>query len=165
MYEVGQCVVYKTAGVCKIVGYEQKNVSGKMLDYCRLVPVFSDNSTFYIPVKTLSNMVRPLLKKEEIEKLIEIMPDTELLDVEDSKRRKMLFAEILKSGDYGKLIAMMKLLHNEQVKRADVVKSLNLFDEKTMRDAENIMCQEFAISLGIEYKDVMEYIKSKIENG
>ncbi len=24
MYEVGQCVVYKIAGVCKIVGYEQK---------------------------------------------------------------------------------------------------------------------------------------------
>lgn len=136
-----------------------------MLDYCRLVPAFSDNSTFYIPVKTLSNMVRPLLKKKEIEKLIEIMPDTELLDVEDSKRRKMLFAEILKSGDYGKLIAMMKLLHNEQVKRADVGKRLNLFDEKTMRDAENLVCQEFAISLGIEYKDVMGYIKSKIENG
>ncbi len=164
MYEVGQCVVYKTAGVCEIVGYEQKSVSGKMFDYCKLVPVFSDNSTFYIPVKTLDEKVRPLLKKEEIEKLIEIMPDTELLEVEDAKRRKMLFAEILKSGDYGKLIAMMKLLHNEQIKRADVGKRLNLFDEKAMRDAENLMCQEFSISLGIEYKDVMGYIKSKIEN-
>ncbi len=164
-YAADDYVVYGTAGVCQIAGIETKSFDGVHEDkYCKLVPVQATGSTYYVPENTLDSKVRKLLSKDEIYTIIDNMPNIEPKWCNDRNERKQIFNAVLKSDDYEKIICMIKSLHAQKEKRISGGKRLSSNDEKTMKLAENLMYQEFAMVLGIDKDDVLQFIIDRLEN-
>lgn len=163
MISTGDYVMYGAAGVCRIAAFEEKVFDGiHKSEYCRLKPVFSSNSVYYIPSASLEQRVRTLITREELDGIIQRMPSISALKVENSHQKKELFSSILKSGNYEKLVSMIKLLYAEKLQRSAVGKKLNVTDERVMHDAEELINQEFSIVLNIDKDSVRSYIESAL---
>lgn len=165
MFQIDQCVMYKSSGVCRIVSFEEKSFDGvNITQYCKLQPLFSDNSVFYIPENSMPDKVRMLHDKEHIDSLISKIPQMNALKIDDSRKRKLIFSSVLKSGDCEQIMSLIKLLYEEQSARLSSGKKLNLSDEKILRDAESLIDQELSVIMGVEPSDAKTYIKERIQS-
>lgn len=72
MFQVNDVVVYGNHGVCKImdVGPLSMSLADKDTIYYTLCPVYQRETLFYAPVDNQKVLIRPLITKEEAEKLI-----------------------------------------------------------------------------------------------
>ena len=164
-FSVGDYVMYGSSGVCRISGVEKRNFDGQHeTDYISLVPVSSASSKYYIPQKNSDSKIRSLLTKEQINQLIDEIPDTAATWFSDSHERKNAFASIIKSDDYKQIISMIKALHIHKELKNSGGKKLNSSDENFMHRAENLMYQEFSVVLGIPQDNVVDYISKRINH-
>ena len=116
MFNVDDIVSYGANGVCKIAAIEEKEVMGTKNDYLVLEPVNGGKLTFYVPVDN-ENMLckmRKLLSEDEINKLIDSMPDEKLLWIGNERVRKERYRKILADGNHSELIRMIKAIHFEK---------------------------------------------------
>lgn len=163
VFNINDCVVYGSAGVCRLTGIEKQCFDGEHeMDYFILSPLHSSTSKYYLPVNKCSNKIRKLLTKDEIISLIDSAAKSD--DVcwqNNSKERKSLFNSILNSDDCEKMLEMLKTLHFHQEKQKLNGKKLISSDEIAMKTAENVLFQEFSIVLGIDYDSVEDFIISR----
>lgn len=161
----GDYVMYYGAGICKVEGLTKKSFDGAgEQDYYCLKPYNCANSTYFVPADSLSAKVRKPLEKEEILEIIDNIPNIEPQWNSDNNERKSLFGNIMKSDDYEQIFCMLKSIYQERRNRISNGKKLSFTDEKTMKSAENIVCQEFAFVLGIKPEEVMDFITDRIES-
>lgn len=95
----------------------------------------------------------------EVYSLINTMPHTESILIEDINLRKEKYTKILKSGDNKQLVKLIRTLYLEKVE----VKKLYVNDEKIMTDAEKLLHEEFALVLDIKVDEVLPFILGKLE--
>ncbi len=163
MLTTGDYVLYGGVGVCEIAAFETQSFDGKNTDeYCKLVPLFGSSLEYYLPSSILESTVRGLLSKNEILNVINNMPKTDSLKITDSRAKKHTFNLILKSGDYSRIVPMIKMLHDEKQARLSNGRRLTFSDEKAMHDAEELMCQEFSVVLDIDKSAVPQYIENTL---
>lgn len=159
----GEYVMYGTSGICRIDGCEKKCFDGvHTAEYVRLIPYSSDSSTYYIPSDTISSKVRHLITKADIDDIIKRIPSIEVTWDSDNAKRRELFAELLKSDNYDRLFCLIKSVYDQRCKRQASGKKLPSADEKALKLAEKLMCQEFAVVLGIKPEEVTDFITEKI---
>ena len=157
--EAGQNVVYGTSGVCRVDGIEVKSFDGiHKNEYCKLIPLGSGNSAYYIPVDTVEQKLRSLFTKEQVYDIIDHIPDEKQEWCTDKNRRKVIFSETIKSEDYSRIISMIMLLYAHK----KIGKRLSPTDEKVMQTAENMVYKEFATVLEIGVNEVADFIKNRI---
>ena len=157
---MGKLVMYGTSGVCRIEGTEKRCFDGKNEnEYWKLIPLESENSVYYIPMDTLDDKVRELATRDEIESFLTTMQNIDPLAISDVHKRREVFGNILRGGNYSELISLIKLLNSEQQQRATTGKKLSMADEKVMHDAEKIMFQEFSVVLDMNMEQVKTYIE------
>lgn len=163
-FDSGMNVVYKNIGVCIIESVEKKNFDGTNdIEYYKLKPITSNTSTYYIPVENSDDKLRSLFTKNEVDSFIDNMTSADEIWVDDSRERRMIFGNILKSDDYQSIIGMIKALYMHQNEKIKNNKHLSSSDEMLLNSAENLMFQEFSVVLGIEQSEVRNYIIQRIE--
>ena len=161
----GEYVMYGTSGVCIVTGIEKKCPDGQNeKEYIRLVPINSANSKYYIPYENADGRIRKLLSADEINRIIDEMPDTEAIWCNDNHKRKEIFSSIIKSDDYRQIIGMIKSIHEQKIQRISDGKKLASADEMLMKKAEELMYQEFSTVLDIGIDEVENYIINRIES-
>ena len=151
--------------VCKIADIRNENFSDEEKLYYVLNPLSDLDATIYVPVnnpKSVSKM-RTVLSREEVYDLIHSMPEREIFTEENSKVRKELFSQIIKSGNREELMKLIKTVYYQKQKREKIGKKMWASDENALRKAEKMLYEEFAIVLGMKYDDVLPFIKSEIE--
>ena len=113
--------------------------------------------------RELTAKMRRVLTVEEIDTLIDGMHEDPEEWIDNDGERKRVFQEILESGDRKKIMHMIRLLylHREQQKKRG--KKLHITDERTFREAEKILHEEFAHVLQIPTDQVVPYIAAKLE--
>lgn len=159
----GEYVMYGTSGICRIDGSEKKCFDGvHTAEYIRLIPCTSETSTYYIPADTIASKVRKLVTKEEIYDIIRRIPTIEITWDNDNLKRRELFTGLLKSDNYDQLFCLIKSVYDQRQKRMATGKKLASADEKALKAAEQLMCQEFALVLGIRPEEVTDFITEKI---
>lgn len=166
MFQVNDVIIYGGQGVCKIIGTEEKTVSGKKKTYFVLKPVSDKSATIFAPTDNALVMkkMRRLLTKDEIHRLIDAMRAEEGIWVEDDSERKELYKNILAKGDQLELIRMSKAIYIHKKEREAEGKRLHMSDERFLRDAEQILYSEFQYVLNITGKeDLITYIFTRIE--
>jgi CarD family transcriptional regulator len=162
-YSVGDYVVYGVNGVCKFDRIEKKNFSGTdEKAYCILLPIDSKSSTYYVETDKLSERVRRLMTADEINNLIDSMPEIPAEWDDDNNQRKSDYREVLASGDFRRLIGMTRALYRFREHQKEHNKKLPVADDKSMKAAENILYSEFAYVLGIPYDTVESYIQERL---
>lgn len=164
MFSAGDAVVYATYGVCLIKSIENRDFSGEDVEYYVLQPANNTRNTFYVPTNNdqLMGKMRKVISKEEIESLISSMPRNELIWIEDDQQRKAEYRRILDGGDRRELLGLIKTLYLRRQELMDSHKKLHSADERALEEAENLLHDEFAYSLGIPRDKVVPYIKERM---
>jgi CarD family transcriptional regulator len=163
-YNVGDYVVYGISGVCLFETIEKRNFEGVgEKEYCKLIPIETKGSAYYIPIDTLDAKVRKPMTKDEVNAFIDDMPSMTTDFEDDNNMRKADCRAVIQSGDFRRMIGMTRALYLFRERQKEHGKKLPMADEKNMHTAENIIYSEFAFVLGIHYEQVEGYILSRLE--
>ncbi|HAE52960.1 MAG TPA: transcriptional regulator [Ruminococcus sp.] len=164
MYSLNEAVVYASYGVCVIEAIETHDFSGENIEYYVLRPVGDMRNKFYVPTSnsSLTEKMRKVYSKDEVEKLIDVMPDEDFIWIDNEIQRKEEYRHIIESGDRHQLVKLIKTLYIRRSELSKQHKKLRSADERFLSEAENILYDEFAYALEIPRDEVVGYIKKRI---
>lgn len=165
MFEVGEYIVYGVKGVCRIEEITHIDISGadKERLYYVLSPVGGGNGKIYAPVDNKKVTMRKVITREEANRLIEELPQIELLWVPDDKQREATYKEALSTCDYRAWVSIVKTLYLRKQERVAAGKKITALDERYMRTAENELYSELSLTLGVPKAEMEDYIKERLE--
>lgn len=163
MFKINDVVVYGTTGVCRFDGVSEVKLGREVKQYYVLTPVAQGSSTVLVPTdnELLLQRVRTVLTKAEIDAVIDSLPDGEIW-CDDAGARMRLFADVLKSGDRGQILLVIRTLVLRRREFSARGKKLHLADERALRDAQRLLFDEFSYVLGIAADKVEDYIISAV---
>ena len=166
MFKVNDTIIYGSEGVCQIIGIEEKNFGGAVRSYYIVKPLYSNSSTIFIPLysEILTAKMHRMLSREEIEELIDSLPNETIEWIPNDRERKNAYRKIIASGDRTELLKAIRGIYLEKKRREALHKNLHLIDEHFLRDAEQCLWGEFQHVLGIGQDEVIPYIVNRIEN-
>lgn len=166
MYKENDYIIYGSTGVCKIEeictpDFAKELGINKL--YYKISPVYR-SETIYIPTDT-NNFIRPVISKEEADDLISKMPEIQKDDLETTDHRALAekYKLSIKSHECEDLIRLIKTVYFRSRDMMTHGKKPGQTDMQYMKQAEDLLYGELAISLGIDINDVKDYIASKID--
>ena len=164
MYEKGQFIIYGVRGVCEVVDITTLDrpggSEGKL--YYVLRPYAQKASKIVTPVDSEKTVTRPLLSREEALELIDGIQEVPELEVPSDKQREERYKEALKTCDCRAWVGMIKTLYTRRRSRMAQGKKMTDLDERYFRSAEDNLCSELSVSLGMPKEDVEAYIKERV---
>lgn len=165
--EINDVVSYGVNGVCKIVKRDFFCLDGfNEEEYYQLKSVgLSTETTYYVPVETAAERLRPIISKDKVDDLIQKMKDMQEDEPAwntDNRERRSDFQAALKSDDYDMILEMMHVLHIQQEKRRNMGHTLSTVDGNLLKQAEDRMYREFSVVLGISVDEVPAYIEERV---
>ena len=166
MFKVKDVVVYGSQGVCEIIGIEDQKVGGEVKKFFVLKPKDDKGATCYVPTwnEKAWGKMRRVMTPNEINSMIDSMPDKKPNWIDNENERKETYRQILASGDQAAIISMLQALFLHQKERQAEGKRLHLSDERFMKDAEQLFYHEWQYVLNLDKDSLMAYIIERIES-
>ena len=157
MFKVGEYVVYGMNGVCRVEEIGPMPLSGMDSDkiYYTLLPLYTKGSTVFTPVDNKKVKIRSVISKKQALELMDEMPDVEEIEVVDDKKRELAYKEALKSCD------CRDTVYKRKEERQAQGKKMSACDERYLKQAQDSLFGEFAISLRIEKNEVEDYMMQR----
>ena len=165
MFQINDVVVYGAQGVCKIVDMQEQKVDGANKTYFVLKPADDRDATFYVPTwneKTLAKL-RKVMIKQDVDSLIDSMPNKKPAWIENENERKETYKQILAGGNQAQIISMIQAIYLHKKEREAEGKRLHMSDEHFMKDAEQLLYNEWQYILNVDKAGLMSYIFERIE--
>lgn len=165
MFEVGDFVVYGTNGVCEVTSVGPVSLPGQNTEklYYKLVPCYIRDTSILTPVDNKSVAMRPVMTKDEAEKLIDRMGDIQELEITETRKRDQEYKEALQTADADVLVGLIKTISDRISERIATGKKVTSSDTRYINQAEGILYGEIAVSLGIRRDQVPEYLEGKLD--
>ena len=166
MFKVKDVVVYGSHGVCEIVGIETRKIGKESHPYFVLKPKSDKGATYFVPTwneKAWSKM-RKVMTRQDVDALIDSMPTKTPTWIANENERKEVYKKILASGDHAVIISMVQALFLHKKEREAEGKRLHISDEHFMKDAEQLLYNEWQYVLNVDKAGLMAYILERIEN-
>lgn len=162
MYKIGDYLVYKTEGVCKVnkITLMQGASDTKKCLYYVLSPIKNDGLTIYSPVDNPTVIRRPVMTAEEARAVVREAAELPPLDVPNEKSREDAYKRALKSGDCREWFRITKTIHTRKEYRQQVGKKTTAMDDHYFRAAQGLLKEELAVALDLTEQEVDEYIRS-----
>ena len=158
MVKSGQTIVYR-GNVCKVKELVRDYRGGK--DYYKLVPVYDDSMTIHTPVATIEDLARPVMSRNEVERLIRRMPDIECATAEN-RTLEHTYKALLESKNHEDLICIIKTAYLRGEEKLNRGQQRNEKDKQYFRIAEKTLYNEFAVVLGKSYEDTKAYVVNQL---
>ncbi len=166
MFSVGDFIIYGSMGVCEvteITGSIQPGMDKERACYI-LKPLYQ-NCVITTPVETAKVFMRPVISREEAERLIDMIPSihTEAYLTRDLRQLEDHYKSFIKTHcckdliELSMSIYMKKQLFNQQKRKFGAV------DEKYMKRAEELLFGELSAVLGIGRDDIPYYIEARVK--
>jgi len=166
MYNKGDLIVYGNAGVYRVedittlkgVSYAEKNKK-----YYVLKPLFTEGVVYY-PVDSDKIYTRPIISKEEVEKIIDLIPELESKEIVCDSVSELTdyYKSVFANHNCKNLIELLMSLYQKRQMAKEQKRKLSQIDETYFKQAENQLYSEFAAALGIDKNEVEEYIQSRL---
>lgn len=161
MFQIHDYINYQSKGICKLEDITNLKLSqtSKPRRYYVLRPVYNKNAAIYVPVdnQKLTNRMRKVLSKEEIDDIILHSKDIELKLPQDHKQRAEQFRQILNRHDESELLKMIRCLYLKSQQG-----HLTSTDSQLMKKAEEIIEQAFSFALKTNIANIGAYIQEKL---
>lgn len=165
VYQVGELVVYGTEGVCRVekVGPLEMQGAQKDVDYYTLSPIYH-SGTIFAPVDT-GVLMRPVLTRDEAEALIDRIPDIpeQASPITNPRLLSEQYRASLKSGDCVELVRLIRGVYAKGRAAAKKGRHLGQVDERSLKQAADMLHGELAAALGMEVDQVEDYICRRME--
>jgi len=164
VFQKGDYVRYANNGVCQIMDDTTLPGMGEGMFYV-LKPNANPNSTIFVPAfnEKLVSKMQYVLTREEINSLIRTAAQgQDILWSADRKERMERFHTILRNCDPAALIGLAGCLYRKKKEFAELGKKLSASDETALKQAEELIENEFAFSLGLSGAEVHSYIRTRL---
>ncbi len=164
MFKIGEYVVYGMNGVCRVEEIGPMSLSGIDSNkvYYTLLPLYTKGSRVFTPVDNQKVVMRPVISKQDACNLIDEMKKVEQIEVADDKHRELAYKEALKSCDCRELIRIINTVVKRKEERLAQGKKMSACDERYLKQAQDSLYGEFAVSLKMEKDEVEDYIEHRI---
>lgn len=105
IYRTGSSL--RKSGVFEVTGTETQTFSGISTDYYVLRGVIETKRTVYVPStnKQLTAKMKPVLTADEVNALLDSLPNHENLWIDNENQRREAYKEILSSGNRSKMLS------------------------------------------------------------
>lgn len=167
MHSIGDKVMYGAAGVMTIVDIREEAIGDVPRSYFVLRPTLARTDSFtFVPVdnERLVSSMRPLMTRDEVLSLIDSFDKVEPLRwIPENRARQDYFKRIMESGDRREMVAMIRAINDNAVRREAEGKKNFLSDENARIKAEKLLCSEFSVVLELPEEKVFELVKSRIK--
>lgn len=165
MLKIGETVQYSGNGVCVVEDIRWEDFGSGKMQYYILKPVSSGYNTFYIPAdnEKMLSKIRKVLTEDEVNEIIASMPESNTPWIENDLERKEEYKKIIFGGDCRQIVKVIKAIHFHKEELKQQGRKLHLVDELMLKDAENLLYDEFAAVLNIKKDEVLPFIISSIE--
>lgn len=156
MYKIGEVVLYGTNGVCKIEEVSKQRLAGSVMEYYVLKPLFSQVSTLFVPTnnEVLVSKMRHILTEKAIKDILDnlsVVPEW----IDDKNERFNFCKDTIANGDLKAIIYLIRMLHAHQKEQNNKGRHLHISDERFLREAEKMACDEIAYALNIERSEIV----------
>lgn len=164
MFEVGEYVVCGSKGVCVVEKITTLDIAGvdKERQYYILKPKYQSGSTVYVPVDSPKDSIRPIIRREEAQRLIDAIPDTPLLSIANDKLSEQTYRECIKSGSCEEWVRVIKTVWRRKQERLQAGRKVTAVDAKYSHLAEESLYGELAVALELKPDEVEAYITETI---
>ena len=159
MFCVGQTVLYGSNGVCMVDDVTEKRIGKTKMQYYVLKPLCNNTSTLFVPTanQQLVSKMRRILTEDEAEAILRNLPPCG--DWNDNKQeRSEQFRAIITEGSCVELIRLIRLVRTHEQEQLAGGKRLHITDERILKEAEKMICEEFSLVLHISRDEVLERI-------
>ncbi len=165
MFEAGTMVVYGKNGTCRIEEIAEKRFFGQKRTYYILKPVHDQETTIYVPVdnEEAGRRMWRTLSREEVEHMIEKIPDVQDTWIADDKERKETFQKMLTQGGRKELLTLITTIYHQKQRLTRRGRKLHSSDEQIFRAAEKLLYDEIAVVLDMDEKQVQSYISRRLK--
>lgn len=159
MFNIGDYVVYKR-DVCKIKAVKEKYVKEK--DYFVLSPIDDDSLIIHIPKDNLS-LLRPLIDREEVDRIISLIPEISIIESND-KMIENEYKNLLHSDNHIDLIRIIKTTYLRNKAKIDNNKKVGEKDNYYFEKPEKYLYNEFSVVLNKTVEETKQYIIQHLNN-
>lgn len=163
MYQAGAYVIYGNMGVCKIAGIEELSFGTGIKKKHYVLEPAAQHGTIFIPVDT-EVFMRSVISREEADQLIDMIPSirAEAFMSRDMQELTGHYSTALRSHDCADLIEMVMSIYAKKQYREAQKQKFGTVDENYMKRAEDLLCSEFSVVLGIPKEQVSSYIGTRV---
>ena len=164
MFAVGDMIIYGSMGVCRVEAVEQRQQpKGGEQSFYILKPIYQTCSVS-TPVDNDKVLMRPVISREEAERLIDTIPSVHAEAYNNKVLRQLSehYESIIKHYDCAELIELTMSIHTKKINCEEQKKKFGALDERYLKRAEDMLFGELAVALGIERKEVQNYIEQRI---
>ncbi len=161
MFAEGDFISHGTNGVCRVAGFTQMDVpgTGEKKEYYILKPVYDSNATVYSPVESGDTLkCRSILTEEEAKKLIGDIPTIAPIEAFDRKELEEKCKQAISSGLCSEWVRVIKTLWEDRRSREGQGKKMTAASERFLKQAEEKLHGELAVSLGMQKQELTDYL-------
>ena len=172
MVSPGDIVVYRHH-VCKVAAVREAYFESR--DYFELHALFENSLKLFVAVlEAEPPALRPAMSRKEALALIDSIADAQTIDEDALKpgantptllerRLKEEYDKRLKTFSPQDLVPIMKSVHERTVRRSGAGRQITATDKKYFDLAENLLCDELSVSLGIERDGVRDFLVDRVK--
>lgn len=171
MYDIGDLLVYGgSSSVCKVSDIADFDFqgNGEKKQYYVLKPL-RENCVIYNPVDNTGVFMRPVISRDEAEKLIDMIPEldvsdvgTEASDMHEAKLLAQHYESMIKSRDCKTLVKLTKSIYEKKQQMAKKNRDIGSVESSSMKRAEKALFEELSVALDIPCDGVPKYIKARL---
>lgn len=158
MYKNGDYIVYRK-DVCKVVDIKKNHFNN--LDYYILEPIDDNSLRLDVPVDNRCGYLRDLISKEDIDKIINNIPNIEIINIRD-KSIENVYKNLMTSGKHEDLIKIIKTTYLRNKERIENNRKVSDKDTNYFNQAEKCLYNEFSIVLGMSYEDTKQCVIDRV---
>ena len=114
-----------------------------------------------MPTDNRCGYIRPLVSKEEINKIISKIPMIPIIEC-NTKNIENEYKALLANNDHESLIKIIKTTYLRNKERIDNNKKIGDKDNEYFKKAEKYLYNEFGVVLNMNFDEVKKYIVDKI---
>ncbi len=166
MFSAGEFVVYGRSGVCRVEGTELRGSPGEEKLYY-ILTVLRQDYVIRTPVQGGRTALRAIMTREEADALIDSIPqrdDPPFFSTSLPALREH-YRQALEARDSGALLGLTISLFHKKEETQRLGRKFGVIDERTMKEAEQLLFDELSFALDIPYEDVMGYIDRRLTAG
>jgi len=164
MFKVNDYIMYGMTGVCQVVDITKERIIDNLQkEYYVLKYIYANDTIIKIPTDNEKIPMRKILSKGDVTTLINNMPNSETIWIDDDRKRNEEFKSILKTGDLDNLVKLVRSIYLDKEYKKSIGKKVYKIDEEIMQTAERLLNEELATALNINPNEVATYISNHIQ--
>ena len=168
-YQPGELIVYGTTGVCRVDSVMKPDLEAgrhgfdRERKYYVLKPLYR-TETIYVPTDNEKVFMRPVISKEEAERLIDLIPtiSAQAIHADSLQELRNYYRSVTTNYDCGDLIELTMSIYAKKKYVEGQNKKFGEVDGKAMKQAEDMLYGEFAVALEMEKSRVPDYISKRV---